>query len=180
MSYGTHNTECMNLTISEILRNTNFTLADIIIWKKSNALPNNVSKNKLTRICEFIYVFCRKSEFKTFRMNKRIRSYGKSGQPYYENIYNFITAKNNDGSCNLNKATFSTELVSKLLNLYSTNENDVILDPFMGTGTTAVACIKMNRKYIGFELSKGQCDYALQRIDDVIKGGDCFNEIQLC
>ena len=58
MSYGTENTTCMNLTIAEILKKTNFTLADILVWKKQSATPNNVSSNKMTRICEFIYVFC--------------------------------------------------------------------------------------------------------------------------
>lgn len=42
----------MWLTIADILRNTNFTIADSIIWKKKSALPNNVSPNKLTRITE--------------------------------------------------------------------------------------------------------------------------------
>ena len=62
MSYGTENTELMNLTISEIIKKTNFTLADVIVWKKSSATPNNVSSNKMTRICEFVYVFCRRIE----------------------------------------------------------------------------------------------------------------------
>lgn len=57
MSYGTENTECMSLTVAEILKNTNFTIADILIWKKKMATPNNVSSNKMTRICEFVYVF---------------------------------------------------------------------------------------------------------------------------
>ena len=72
MSYGTENTENMNLTIAEILKNNNFTLADIIVWKKYSATPNNVSSNKMTRICEFVYVFCRRNEFNTFTANKKI------------------------------------------------------------------------------------------------------------
>lgn len=67
MSYGTDTqnykeyykpNEIMYRVINEILLETNFTIADTIVWKKSSALPNNVSSNKLTRICEFVYVFC--------------------------------------------------------------------------------------------------------------------------
>jgi len=42
----------------------------------------------------------------------------------------------------------------------STDENDVVLDPFMGSGTTAVACIRNDRKFIGFELNPDYCRIA--------------------
>ena len=83
MSYGNENPEQMYLTIAEIINKTNFTIADTIIWKKKSALPNNVSHNKLTRICEFIFVFCRKNEYKTFISNKQIKSVNeKTGQKF--------------------------------------------------------------------------------------------------
>ena len=159
MSYGSENTECMNLTIADILRKTNFTLADILVWKKSSAYPNDMSKNKLTRICEFVYVFCRRSEFNTFNTNKRVTSVRPTGQNNYENIFNIFEAANNDVATNLNKATFSTDFVTKLLEIYC-NKAETVLDPFMGTGTTAVACKRRGNKYIGFELSAKQCEYA--------------------
>lgn len=166
LSYGTENNELMWLVIASIIKNTNFTVADNIVWKKSSAMPNPMSKNKCTRICEYVLIFCRKSEYNSFNMNKKIKSYRKTGQANYENVFNFIEAKNNDGSCELNKATFSTDFVTKLINMYSISENDVILDPFMGTGTTAVGCVKTKRHYIGFELSEDQCRYAENRILD--------------
>ena len=164
MSYGTENTTLMSLVIADIIRKSDFILADIIIWKKQSAIPNAMSKNKLTRIVEYIYVFCRKSEFNTFNCNKNISSVRETGQSNYENIFNFIEAKNNDESNELNKATFSTELVRKLLLLY-TKENDLVYDSFMGTGTTANACIIEKRNYLGSELSKAQCDYAEKRLN---------------
>ena len=48
--------------------------------------------------------------------------------------------------------------------LLTTNEGDIICDPFMGSGTTALACIKTNRNYIGFEISKEYCEIAEDRI----------------
>ena len=164
MSYGTENTEAMNLTIAEILKKTNFTLADIIIWKKQNATPNNVSSNKMTRICEFIYVFCRRSEFNTFTSNKRIIGYREdTGQAIYENVFNFFQAPNNDESTEINKATFSTEFVLNIIDKY-VNNKDIVLDNFSGTGTTIKACLQRNIKCIGIELSEEQCKYTINRL----------------
>jgi DNA modification methylase len=103
---------------------------------------------------------------KTFHCNKRTTSYRKTGQAAYENIYNFIEAKNNDGACPYNKATYSTELCEKLLALYA-RPDAVVYDPFMGSGTTAVACKKMGLTYIGSEISKNQCEWAEKRIREV-------------
>ena len=61
INYGSENTHLMWLVIADIIRNTNFIVADDIIWKKKSALPNNTSSNKLTRIVEHVFVFCRKS-----------------------------------------------------------------------------------------------------------------------
>ena len=96
---------------------------------------------------------------------KNIKSVSeKTGQTYYEVIYNFFEAKNNDGACELNKATFSTQMVERLLNIYAC-EDTLVLDPFMGTGTTGVACCKNNIDFIGIEISKKQFEYAKNRMN---------------
>ena len=163
MNYGGENTTLMWLTIADIIRRTNWTLADDIIWKKKSALPNNVSPNKLTRIVEHVFVFCREDEFKTFKANKKVTSVRKTGQKMYENVYNFIEAKNNDGSCKLNKATYSTDLMTQLMDIY-VQPNSLVYDPFMGTGTTANACILKGMNYVGSEISQAQVDYANDRL----------------
>lgn len=168
MSYGAENTTCMSLTIAEILKRTNFTLADIVVWKKKTASPNNVSHNKLTRICEFIYIFVRNEEFKSFKTNKKVVSVRKTGQKCYENKFNFIEAKNNDKSNNLNKATYSTDLMHKIFDFYVL-DNDIILDPFGGTGTTAAASFERGNECYSIELSEKQVDYSYERILDLSK-----------
>lgn len=57
------------------------------------------------------------------------------------------------------------------------NEHDVILDPFMGSGTTAKMAILNNRNFIGFELSEEYCDMARKRIDDLIGKMDESNRL---
>lgn len=170
VSYGsdaTVNTEGIGLvwlSIADIIRNTPFTVADRIIWKKGSALPNNVSKNKLTRIVEDVFVFCRKDEYKTFNANKEVSSVGKNGQTFYKNYFNFVEAKNNDGACNLNKATYSSDLCVKLLDIYAGKDSKV-LDVFAGTGTTALACAMLGLTSYNCEISEAQCQYARERVD---------------
>lgn len=168
LSYLTDKPYQMYDVISSVMNKTNFVIADTIVWKKRSALPNNMSHNRLTRICEFIFVFCRKSELKTFKMNKDILSVRPNGIKQYTTYYNLINAKNNDGSCKLNKATFSSELILELLKMY-VKKDSIVYDSFMGTGTTAVACKIYGCNYIGSELSLNQVNYANERIDSIIK-----------
>ena len=49
----------------------------------------------------------------------------------------------------------------------TTRENDTVLDPFNGSGTTGIACAKMNRRYIGIELDKDYLDLTLKRYKEV-------------
>lgn len=169
ISYGSESPNVMWLAIGELLKETNFMVADTIVWKKKSALPNNVSTNKLTRITEFVFVICRKEEYKTFRANKKVTKIGSNGQKYYENVFNYIEAPNNDGPCKLNKATYSSDLCLQLLSIYATNDSKVY-DPFMGTGTTAIACDMFNEGTemvcTGSELSEAQVEFSKKRLNE--------------
>ena len=65
-----------------------------------------------------------------------------------------------------------SELIQMIIEQYS-NEGDIILDPFLGSGTTAVACVNTNRHYIGFELDQQYYDIACERLDEAegVKNG---------
>lgn len=166
LSYGNNNRDGMYKAVNTIITKTPFTIADVICWKKKTAIPNNCSPNKLTRIWESIFVFCRAEEINTFYCNKPVVGIRKTGQKSYKNIFNFIEAKNNDGSCPYNKATYSSDLCKGLLNLYCP-KGGVVYDPFMGTGTTAVACKQLGLSYIGSEISQNQCNWANNRLSNV-------------
>jgi site-specific DNA-methyltransferase (adenine-specific) len=59
------------------------------------------------------------------------------------------------------------EMIEHIIKV-SSNENDIVLDCFMGSGTTAIACINTNRKYIGFELNEDYFKVAEKRIRDIV------------
>jgi len=64
-------------------------------------------------------------------------------------------------------APFPVELPLKCIKLY-TFENDVVLDPFIGSGTTAVATLMSNRRFIGYDKEKKYVDIAEKRIKEVL------------
>ena len=163
-SYSTENPALPYKVICAIMGETNFTLADTIVWKKSNSIPHPASYNRLNRCYEFVYVICRQKELSTFQCNKKVVKVSPKNQKYYEIVDNIIFAKNNDGSNTLNKATYSSELCDQLLKIYS-SENEIVYDPFIGTGTTAISCINNNLKYIGSEISKDQVEFSNERIN---------------
>jgi len=55
------------------------------------------------------------------------------------------------------------EHYKKIIEMFS-NKDDIILDPFIGSGTTAVACKELGRKYIGIDISENYCEIARRRI----------------
>lgn len=57
-----------------------------------------------------------------------------------------------------------------------TNENETVFDPFMGSGTTGVACVKINRKFIGIELNEKYFDLSCKRIEEAYNQPDMFVE----
>lgn len=166
ISYTAKTPDLVYLVISDIICNTEFTVADCISWKKNSALPQNQNPNRLTRVCEFVFVLCRKAELKTFKTNKQ-----KNGTKY-TTFFNYVEAPNNDimdiSINKLNGATFSSSFVLQLLNIYA-KKDGIVYDSFMGTGTTAVACKSYGCNYIGSELSEAQVEFANKRLDGIGK-----------
>ena len=70
------------------------------------------------------------------------------------------------------KKTHPTEKPIELMKILIENSSfpqGVVLDPFMGTGSTGIACVTTGRNFIGIELDKGYFDIAKQRIEEAVK-----------
>jgi DNA modification methylase len=84
------------------------------------------------------------------------------------NIFNIPNIKGNG---------HPTEKPVELMRLFveqSSNENDIVFDPFMGIGTTGFACQKSNRKFIGIEIEQKYFDIACKRIEEASRQKDLF------
>lgn len=57
--------------------------------------------------------------------------------------------------------------IKEILRMF-TKENDILLDPFMGSGSTAIACVQSNRRFIGFEIDKSYWELAQRRISKFV------------
>lgn len=90
---------------------------------------------------------------------KRINWIGRDFA-YPTNVLYMATESSNVG----HSAAYPVSLPSWFIKLF-TKENDIVLDPFMGSGTTALACMKLNRNYIGIEKEQKHLDVAKGRID---------------
>ena len=70
-------------------------------------------------------------------------------------------------------AIYPVSIVEEFLNLL-TQEGDIVLDPFIGAGSTAIAAIKRNRNFIGFDINADYCEYARKRIEQATQQQKLF------
>ncbi len=117
-------------------------LKDIIVWDKGYAQPAMAS-NVLNRRTELILIFDAKNAI------SRQFDIANFKRGTLDDIWEIKRGKKVvDG----HSAVFPEELVKTIIENFS-NEGDLIYDPFMGTGTTAIVAKKLNRKYLGSELT---------------------------
>ena len=87
----------------------------------------------------------------------------------------FIVPKGGGGEPNEHETQKPARLMEQLITLFS-NGSQTILDPFMGSGTTGVACAKLGRKFIGIEIEPKYFDIACRRIEEAYRQPDFFIE----
>lgn len=85
----------------------------------------------------------------------------------------FIFPKGEGGGAQPHPTTKPIRLMQELVKLF-TNRNDIILDPFMGSGSTGSACAKMGRKFIGIEIDETYFNIAVKRITEAYRQPDMF------
>lgn len=141
----------------EIEEKTNFTLIEQICWKKDAAQP--LPEGRLSRIWENVWVFIREDDWEAFRQRMK---------PVITGRYNYIQAPNNDGKNHVNKACFSSLMAEKLLRIFDIQKHHVVMDNFMGTHSTAIACERIGCEWIGIELDKETYDYGRDRVNNFI------------
>jgi site-specific DNA-methyltransferase (adenine-specific) len=95
---------------------------------------------------------------------KKISNWLDRDMAYPTNVINIATECSNKN----HSAAFPVELPTWFIKLF-TSSGDTVLDPFMGSGTTAVACINFNRNYIGIEINPEYINIANERINGLSK-----------
>ena len=190
------------------LQSRGWILRQDIIWEKPNAMPENV-KDRFTNSHEHIFMFSKSQKYyfdldsvkeeastsgKRFPNSERralgIPSrYGAKGAAYY-GISGFgvdesgkrikrdvwkVSTKPYKGA---HFAVYPPDLIETCI-LAATKENDFVLDPFNGAGTTGLVSLTLKRNYLGLEISREYADLSKQRMKDEPDTANvkCFSSI---
>ena len=165
--------ELMEIATRKIM----FKLHDTVVWYRYNQQPANTNR-QLTNQCEYIFMLRHTSA--NTALDKKA-AYEKNPHIFKtKNVGNVWEIPFNSGKKTVTSfgrketkskwghSGFPVELPETCI-LLSTKENDIVLDLFIGSGTTAVAAINTNRHYIGFDLDKSACEIAEKRIGEAFK-----------
>lgn len=125
----------------------------ILVWEKPLSILN---RNRFSQNLEYI--------IRIYDNGTALNKLDIDTYPEYKDLYS-KTRKFNQvkGKGKIHPTQKPLEYIEGLVML-SSNENDVVLDPFMGSGTTAIACLNNNRNYIGFEMNEDYYNLANERI----------------
>ncbi len=150
----------------------NFSIINNIIWQKTNPAPN-LSCRAFTHSTETI-LWARKIENgkkgkHTFHYDDmKKENNGKQMKDVWDIEDSAIWPLSTVPKSEKKQGNHPTQKPIKLLErivLAASNENDLILDPFCGSGTTGIAAIKHHRKFIGIEIDENYLDLALKRYE---------------
>lgn len=125
------------------------------IWHKLNPMPRNMNLHFVNSTETWIY----------FTYKKKTGTFNNDGKMIHDFIETAV-ASNGERKFGKHPTQKPVELMEFFVNVLS-NENDTILDPFMGSGSTGVAAIKNDRNFIGVELNEKYYNIARQRIKEV-------------
>ena len=121
-----------------------FIYQNLLVWEKVNATPNKFYLNA----CEFILML------------------RKGGERWINNMGSKTILKCPNIIGDKNHPTEKPVPLMEILIANSTNENDIVLEPFAGAGATCIAAKKLNRRFIGIEIDPKYCDVANKRLEE--------------
>lgn len=159
-STGTH-IKLVGGNIEQYAYDAGLFLYDKRIWKKDPAWANcKWTTNTLKSVSETedLYVFWKPGEYTVNRERLTANEWKEWG---YRQIWEIPSVRINKE----HPAMFPQELAYRVIRLY-TDEGDIVLDPFLGSGTTAVAAIATNRNFIGIEMMKKYADIAEKKVKE--------------
>ena len=180
------------------LRNDGWYLRQDIIWHKPNPMPESV-KDRCTKAHEYIFLLSKSKKYyydneaikepvkqdwgTRVRDNGKYHNKGTGLQPHSGLTKSYTTKNKRSVWSVTNKpykqahfATFPPDLIVPPI-LAGSREGDIILDPFMGSGTTAMVSKQHNRHFIGCELHEEYGDLIQQRMPPEILAQDIDNPL---
>lgn len=142
-----------------------FDTFQFMVWHKTNPIPN-IRKSSFLNSCELIVCLWNKGH--TWNFTKQ------------NEMHNFIESPICMGNERLKDPKHPTQkpvkILEHIINIAS-NENDVVLDMFMGVGSTGIAALNLNRRFIGIELDKSYYNASVKRIKEVFPDNNVNDDL---
>jgi len=143
-----------------------FKILNDIIWFKPNASPN-LSCRYFTHSTETV-IWAAKNQRSKHTFNYELMKQLSNGKQM-RNLWEISPPQPKEKIHGKHPTQKPLKLLERIL-LASTNEGGVVLDPFNGSGTTAIAAVRLNRKYVGIEISEEFLDLTINRLQDELRG----------
>lgn len=148
------------------LEEEGFKIINNITWQKTNPPPNLACK-AFTHSTETILWARKDSPKAKYKFNYKLMK-ELNNNKQMKDVWITSLTKPSEKKQGKHPTQKPLEILEKII-LASTNENDLILDPFCGSSTTGIASVKLNRKYIGIDNSKEYLDLSIRRYKELYK-----------
>lgn len=144
----------MSYLIEELKQN-NIVVKDVLIWKKSNPMPRNIGRR-----------YVQDMEFAVWGVKRNAKwVFNKpDDKPYLRSVFETHTVSGKERTDHPTQK--SLDLMRQIIKIH-TNPNDVVIDPFMGSGTTGVAALLENRRFIGIEVDRDYFELSIKRMREL-------------
>lgn len=141
--------------IIDTLENNNFVFKDVIVWTKNNPMPRNRDR-RLVCSTELAVLLTKKGAKWTFN---------RTNPKYNRNVFEAPVVS---GKQRKHPTQKPVSLLKDLIEIFTT-KGDTVLDPFMGSGSTGIACIETGRNFIGIEKDNTYFEVAYNWINSTLK-----------
>ncbi len=158
-------------SIGMALEEEGFKIINNITWEKTNPPPNLACKT-FTHSTETILWAKKDLKKSKYTFNYELMK-KLNDNKQMKDVWTTSLTKPSEKKQGKHPTQKPLELLDRII-LASTNENDLILDPFCGSSTTGISAIKLNRKYIGIDNEKEYLDLSIRRYENRknFNGGD--------
>ena len=150
-------------SIGMALEEEGFKIINNITWKKLNP-PPNISCRAFTHSTETILWAKKDLKKAKHKFNYDVMKELNGGKQM-KDVWETSLTKPSEKKCGKHPTQKPVDLLEKIV-LASTDENDLILDPFNGSGTTGIVASRLNRQYIGIEREKEYLDLTIRRKEE--------------
>lgn len=147
-------------SVAFALRDDGWYLRNDIIWYKGNAMPKT-APDRFSPSYEHVFLLTKSSKYYFNTEESYEPTVDGNGTRRMRDVWS-INVEKGYGSC---VAPFPEKLIDPMVRI-GCPEGGVVLDPFMGSGTTALVALKNNRNFIGFELNEQYANEANKRIQE--------------